>query len=99
MEETRPEMRPEAQVIPLNTDAADRLNDDPGSLDHKVASALRFVRRRLSGEYDVDEFGFDPELNEQLLLPLVRPMYEHWFRVDMIGLDNVPSEGPALVVG
>jgi 1-acyl-sn-glycerol-3-phosphate acyltransferase len=89
----------EAQVIPLNTDAADHLAHSQESLDHKLASALRFVRRRLGGEYEVDEFGFDPELNEQVLLPLLRPLYERWFRVEMFGLDHVPDKGPALVVG
>jgi 1-acyl-sn-glycerol-3-phosphate acyltransferase len=98
-EEASTAMRPEAQVIPLNTDAADRLAQEQAGLDHKVASALRFVRRRLAGDYEVDEFGFDPELNEELLLPILRPLYERWFRVEMSGLDNVPDKGPALVVG
>jgi 1-acyl-sn-glycerol-3-phosphate acyltransferase len=92
-------MRPEAQVIPLNTDAADRLAQAQGGLDRKVASALSFVRRRLAGDYEVDEFGFDPDLNEGLLLPLLRPLYERWFRVEMSGLDSIPDTGPALVVG
>jgi 1-acyl-sn-glycerol-3-phosphate acyltransferase len=92
-------MRPEAQVIPLNTDAADRLAQEQDGFERKVASVLRFVRRRLAGDYEVDEFGFDSELNEGLLLPALRPLYEHWFRAEMIGLDNVPDTGPALVVG
>ncbi len=92
-------MRPEAQVIPLNSEAADRLAQDAGSLEHKVASALRFVRRRLSGDYDIDEFGFDPELNDRLLLPIIRPLYERWFRVELLGCENVPDKGPALIVG
>ncbi|GLY88546.1 lysophospholipid acyltransferase family protein [Actinoallomurus iriomotensis] len=92
-------MRPEAQVIPLNTDAAEHLVREPGGLDHKVASALQFVRRRLTGEYEIDEFGFDPELNENVLLPLLRPLYERWFRVEMFGMEHVPDTGPALVVG
>ncbi len=99
VEEARPKMRPEAQVIPLNLDAADHLAQGPGGLEHKLASAMRFVRRRMAGDYQVDEFGFDPELNEGLLLPRLRPLYERWFRVEMIGLDNVPDTGPALVVG
>jgi 1-acyl-sn-glycerol-3-phosphate acyltransferase len=53
----------------------------------------------MTGDYEVDEFGFDPELNEGLLLPALRPLYEHWFRAEMIGLDNVPDTGPALIVG
>src|SRR3569833_818830 len=92
-------MRPEAQVIPLNTDAADRLAHQQGGLVLLVVFVLRFVRRRMTGDYEVDEFGFDPELNEQLLLPALRPLYERWFRTEMIGLDNVPDSGPALVVG
>jgi 1-acyl-sn-glycerol-3-phosphate acyltransferase len=99
LEEARPEMRPEAQVIPLNTDAADRLAHDSAGLEQKVASALRFVRHRLSGEYEIDEFGFDPELNDQLLMPIARPLYERWFRAEMLGLDNVPDDGAGLLVG
>jgi 1-acyl-sn-glycerol-3-phosphate acyltransferase len=90
-------MQAEAEVIPLNTDAAERLSDS-GGWEERMALALRFVRRRLSGEYEVDEFGFDPELNDTLLMPLFRPLYERWFRVEMIGLDNVPDDGSALVV-
>jgi 1-acyl-sn-glycerol-3-phosphate acyltransferase len=90
-------MRPEAQVIPLNTDAAEHLDREPGGLDHKIASVLQFVRRRLTGEYEIDEFGFDPELNENVLLPLLRPLYERWFRVEMFGLEHVSDTGAALV--
>ncbi|GMA87812.1 hypothetical protein GCM10025868_30620 [Angustibacter aerolatus] len=42
--------------------------------DRRVAQALAFVRRRLSGDYEVDEFGFDAEPT-QVLLPLLRPLY------------------------
>ena len=90
-------MREEAEVIPLNSEAADRLARRPGDLERRLASALRFLRRRLSGEYEIDEFGFDPELNDTLLVPLFRPLYERWFRAEMLGLENVPDEGPALV--
>src|SRR5687768_9132516 len=41
----------------------------PDVWDERVASALSFLRRRLTGEYDVDEFGFDPELAENVLYP------------------------------
>ncbi|ACU95360.1 MAG: lysophospholipid acyltransferase family protein [Saccharomonospora viridis] len=59
---------------------------------------IDFVRRRLTGDYRVDEFGFDPELTETVLLPLLRPLYERWFRVSTHGLDNIPAEGGALLV-
>jgi 1-acyl-sn-glycerol-3-phosphate acyltransferase len=57
-----------------------------------------FVRRRLSGEYPVDDYGFDPELTDRVLLALARPLYRSWFRVETTGLENVPSESAALVV-
>ena len=63
-----------------------------------VRAALAFARRRLTGDYDVDVFGFDRELTSQVLLPLARPLYRRWWRVRVDGLDHVPSEGGALVV-
>ena len=66
--------------------------------ERKVASALAFVRRRLTGDIEIDEFGFDAELTEHVLLAAVRPLYEHYFRVEVRGLENVPAEGGALVV-
>src|SRR5690242_16009543 len=98
-EEARAEMRHEAEVIPLHGDRPSRGSEPPGELEQKIAGALRFVRHRLSGEYQVDEFGFDPELNDRMLMPLARQLYERWFRAEMLGLENVPDEGPALVVG
>lgn len=59
---------------------------------------LEFARRRLSGDYRVDDFGFDPELTDRVLLAAVRPLYRSWFRVEATGLENVPSESSALVV-
>jgi 1-acyl-sn-glycerol-3-phosphate acyltransferase len=55
------------------------------------------VRRRLTGDIEVDEFGFDAELTSKLLT-MVRPLYDRYFRVEARGLENVPSEGGALVV-
>jgi len=58
-----------------------------------------FIRRRLRGDYDLDDFGYDRHLARQVLLPLARPLYENYFRVKTLGVDRVPSEGPALLVG
>jgi 1-acyl-sn-glycerol-3-phosphate acyltransferase len=63
-----------------------------------LAEAVAFVRRRLSGDYEIDEFGFDAELTSQLLIPALRPLYRRWFRVETSGIHHVPSEGGALVV-
>jgi len=57
-----------------------------------------FLQRRLAGDYSVDDFGFDPEFNDKVLMALVRPIYKSWFRVEASGLENVPEETGALVV-
>jgi 1-acyl-sn-glycerol-3-phosphate acyltransferase len=64
-----------------------------------VRDLLELARRRLVGDYEVDEFGFDPELTEKTLLPLVKPLYDYYWRVDWLGLENVPSKGAAMLVG
>ncbi|AHI01720.1 lysophospholipid acyltransferase family protein [Kutzneria viridogrisea] len=66
--------------------------------ERRLADLLAFLRRRVSGEYQVDEFGFDRELTDNVLMPLLRPLYEKWFRVETIGLHNVPSDSGALLV-
>src|SRR5437899_2930329 len=66
--------------------------------DRRVAAVLAFLRRRITGDFEVDDFGFDPELTDKVLLALVRPLYEKWFRVETRGIENVPYEGGALVV-
>jgi 1-acyl-sn-glycerol-3-phosphate acyltransferase len=62
----------------------------------QLAAAGAFVRRRIDA--GADESGFDPDFTANVLLPLVRPLYQSWFRVQMRGLENVPASGPALVV-
>ncbi|HEY7859152.1 MAG TPA: lysophospholipid acyltransferase family protein [Candidatus Nanopelagicales bacterium] len=59
---------------------------------------LDFLRRRLTGEYAVDDIGFDAELTDKVLLAALRPLYDHWFRVETRGLENIPDTGGALVV-
>ncbi|WP_105975906.1 lysophospholipid acyltransferase family protein [Streptomyces geranii] len=69
-----------------------------GGLERRVAGGLSFLRRRLTGDYEVDEFGYDAELTDQVLMSLVRPLYEKYFRVEVKGIENIPSEGGALIV-
>src|SRR4051812_46603942 len=63
-----------------------------------LTRVLTFLRNRLTGEYSVDDFGFDPELTDTVLLPPLRLLYEKWFRVSAHGVENLPSAGGALVV-
>jgi 1-acyl-sn-glycerol-3-phosphate acyltransferase len=69
-----------------------------GEWDQRIASALAFLRRRLTGEYEVDDFGYDQELTDQVLMALLRPVYEKYFRVEVRGVENIPAEGGALIV-
>ncbi|MFT2016383.1 lysophospholipid acyltransferase family protein [Streptomyces sp. 796.1] len=66
--------------------------------EQRLAGGLSFLRRRLTGEYEVDDFGFDEELTDQVLMSLLRPMYESYFRVEVRGMEHVPSTGGALIV-
>jgi 1-acyl-sn-glycerol-3-phosphate acyltransferase len=70
----------------------------PDVWDQRVASALAFLRRRLTGQYEVDEFGFDPELTDAVLYPLLRLAYQRYFRVEAHGVANLPRRGSALIV-
>jgi len=64
----------------------------------RIDGAMDFVRRRVAGDYEVDESGYDPQLMTTVLMPLFRPLYRSWFRVRMRGVENVPASGAALVV-
>ena len=64
----------------------------------RLHEALGFLRRRLTGDYQVDEFGFDRELTEAVLAPVARFLHERWWRIDWVGMENVPSEGSVLLV-
>ncbi|MFD6290251.1 lysophospholipid acyltransferase family protein [Streptomyces sp. NPDC060205] len=66
--------------------------------ERRIAGGLSFLRRRLTGDYEVDDFGYDQELTEQVLMSMVRPLYEKYFRVEVKGIENIPSEGGALIV-
>ncbi|HET7173105.1 MAG TPA: lysophospholipid acyltransferase family protein [Nocardioidaceae bacterium] len=70
----------------------------PPSWEPAAAELVAFVRHRLAGEYEVDEFGFDPELTERYLLAVLRPLAERWFRIEVSGAQNIPALGGGLVV-
>jgi 1-acyl-sn-glycerol-3-phosphate acyltransferase len=64
----------------------------------RVAAVAEFVRQRVTGDYSVDDFGFDPHFNDAIALPLLRFFFKSWFRVQVSGIENLPDTGPALVV-
>jgi 1-acyl-sn-glycerol-3-phosphate acyltransferase len=70
----------------------------PAGSSGLLAGAEDFVRRRLSGDYRVDDFGYDEMLSRELLLPLAKPLYENYFRVRTLGIERIPDEGPAVLI-
>jgi 1-acyl-sn-glycerol-3-phosphate acyltransferase len=68
------------------------------ALAEQIVNTAEFVRRRLSGDYHVDDFGYDPHFAENVWLPILRPLFDKWFRVEVSGLENIPTTGGALVV-
>ncbi|MGH3304289.1 MAG: lysophospholipid acyltransferase family protein [Streptosporangiaceae bacterium] len=70
----------------------------PAGWRDRLAGVAGFARRRLAGDYEVDEFGFDPEFNAAVLMPAALALYRNWFRVRMRGLANLPCTGRALIV-
>jgi 1-acyl-sn-glycerol-3-phosphate acyltransferase len=72
----------------------DVLGDD--WLEH-VREVAAFLRRRATGDYQVDEFGFDTDLTEHVFMPLVRPLHRYYWRVTSHGAENIPDAGGLLV--
>jgi 1-acyl-sn-glycerol-3-phosphate acyltransferase len=68
--------------------------DSQASLDEIVA----YARTRWTGDYAVDDFGFDPDFTTNVFLPAIRPLVRSWFRVELRGAENLPPTGPALLV-
>jgi 1-acyl-sn-glycerol-3-phosphate acyltransferase len=96
----------EAEVIPLRprtttpviptqrVATVTELRPRPESPASRIAG---FVRDRLTGDYPVDEFGFDPRLTDAVIMPPLRAVYEKWFRVEVTGAHNLPVDGGALI--
>ena len=63
----------------------------------RLAAFVAALRKRLSGDFEVDEFGFDPQITE-VLTAAVEPLAEKWFRLEVRGVENIPAEGGALLV-
>ncbi len=73
-------------------------DDTPNELAKGIGAVAEFVRKRMMGDYTVDEFGFDPHLNNAVFMPLLRVFFNSWFRVEVSGIENLPETGAALVV-
>ena len=58
---------------------------------------IEWIRRRLEGDFSVDEWGMDEDIIE-FLRPFFLFLYRKYWRVSVSGIENVPSSGRALLV-
>jgi 1-acyl-sn-glycerol-3-phosphate acyltransferase len=94
-EDRQPGIPPDEWLAAFRAGAAEVFGDD---WERHLATFLAFLRRRLTGDYAVDEYGFDQEVAEKVLFASLRPIAEKWFRIETRGLENLPADGGALVV-
>ena len=87
---------PVGDLLGMLTGAAEKVFGDDA--DRRLAEFLAFLRRRVTGDYVVDDYGLDPEFTERFIMELVRPLATKWFRVEVRGVENIPQDSGALVV-
>ncbi|WP_252975081.1 lysophospholipid acyltransferase family protein [Janibacter melonis] len=66
--------------------------------ERRLGEVLSFLRRRVQGDYSVDDFGFDEDFTLHTAFPVLRLLKDRWFRVEVRGIENIPATGGALVV-
>ena len=65
-------------------------------LPHGARDRVATAVRRLEGDYQEDEWGFDEEF-ARLVEPGFDFLYDRWWRVKATGVENVPGHGRALL--
>lgn len=85
------------EQIEAGAGLADALAGAAAGLPRDARAALERAARRLSGDYQEDEWGFDAEFFDALY-PFFELMYDRWWRVQATGMHNVPAHGRALLV-
>lgn len=69
---------------------------------NRVMGLVQFLYKqqqlaRRGANYEVDDFGFDPEWTESFL-SVFKVLYHDYWRVETTGVENVPATGRALLV-
>jgi 1-acyl-sn-glycerol-3-phosphate acyltransferase len=88
---------PEPAPEPVVAEPVEETEPTP-DWERRVAGAMAFLRRRITGDYEIDDFGFDTDLTDNVLLPMLRPLFDKYFRIEVRGMENVPVVGGALIV-
>ncbi|NIV38503.1 MAG: glycerol acyltransferase [Anaerolineae bacterium] len=66
-------------------------------LNYTLRYNVDLVRRRYAGEFETDAWGLDWEFVDAML-PFLTFLYRVYWRVEVTRLENIPSEGRALLV-
>jgi 1-acyl-sn-glycerol-3-phosphate acyltransferase len=66
-------------------------------LTYTVQYQLDFLKRRVSGDYEVDEWGMDWEFLEAIR-PMFDFLYTYYWRVETTGLENISDYARGLIV-
>ncbi|MEP6562163.1 MAG: lysophospholipid acyltransferase family protein [Nakamurella sp.] len=88
----------QAAPVPAVRDGMDPIQPAETGWKRGLAGSLAFVRRRMTGDYEVDDFGYDPDFTDHVVEPPLRLLYEKWFRIEALGLENIADTGGALLV-
>jgi 1-acyl-sn-glycerol-3-phosphate acyltransferase len=62
-----------------------------------LAAVMETMRERIPDPATLPDFGFDPEFLHKTA-PVLEFLWSRYFRVTLTGMENVPSEGAALLV-
>ncbi len=65
--------------------------------DPELEERIDKLQLNVVNEHGHDEFGFNRE-SLKSAVPLGLFFYEKWFRVETEGIENIPTEGPAIIV-
>jgi len=66
-------------------------------LNYTLEYQADLLKRRMSGEYETDEWGYDQEVVDAVK-PFFDFLYRRYWRVQTTGIENIPTEGRALLV-
>ena len=77
-------------------DLPEALARSAAGLPHGARERAGAALRRLEGDYQEDEWGFDEEFT-RLVEPAFDFLYDRWWRVKATGVENVPAHGRALL--
>ena len=66
-------------------------------VSYAAQSQTDFIKRRMTGDYATDDWGFDREFFDAVQ-PFLTFLYRTYWRVEVTGIENVPESGRGLLV-